>query len=399
MISRDSGASAIEYGALLLVAAVAVTGLVETVGERPARACQAALCRMFGGDCGRPRTVSGSAGGASPRPLMAPRAPRAGAARDAVPGVPLTAKAPIPPRVCAPNPGAKWVDGLNAHNDYQNRRPLKSALSNGATSVEVDLAFDPSGRLMVTHEAIGDPEGREFRATYVKPLIDRAKKNGGQIYPGQNGKFQLFVEVKSKNGVKQRKEAYEKIVKAVKDLPDSVEVVLPVSLIVGLPGQNPVENPPPHITFSQGFTACTSTAERGCENGERCKVPDQLDPVTPKDPHLTAYAEHVTVLNGSFSDCVSSNGSLTEDEKRKYQELVDRAHAAGLKVRLYEGPDGSKRGLSSGKFFQCAIVACNNDQRHDWWNLQIAAGADYLVTNHLGTGADWLTHCGSPKKK
>ncbi|MEU8122553.1 hypothetical protein AB0C21_27915 [Spirillospora sp. NPDC049024] len=121
--------------------------------------------------------------------------------------MPLTAKAPIPPRVCAPNPGAKWVDGLNAHNDYQNRRPLKGALSNGATSVEVDLAFDPSGRLMVTHEVIGDLEGREFRATYVKPFIDRAKKNGGQIYPGQNGKFQLFVEVKSKDGVKQREEA------------------------------------------------------------------------------------------------------------------------------------------------------------------------------------------------
>ncbi|MEV3926769.1 hypothetical protein [Actinomadura coerulea] len=312
--------------------------------------------------------------------------------------MPLTAKTPIPPRACAPNPGAKWVEGLNAHNDYQNSRPLKSALSNGATSVEADLAFDPSGRLMVTHEIIGDPEGREFRATYIKPLIDRAKKNNGQIYPGQNGKFQLFLEVKSKNGVKKRKEAYDKIIKALKDLPDSVEVVLPVSLIVGLPGPNPVENPPPHVTFSQGFVSCTSTAERGCENGERCKIPDQLDPATPKDARLAAYAEHVTVLNGDFHDCVSSDGSLTEDEKQKYRELVDRAHAAGLKVRLYGGPDGSKRSLTAGKFLPCRVAACHNDQRHDWWNLQISAGVDYLVTNHLGTGADWLTHCGSPKK-
>ncbi|WP_131740801.1 hypothetical protein [Actinomadura roseirufa] len=398
---RDRGATSLEYGALILVVAALCGGLASTVSDRPVRACRNAVCQIFGGDCGKQGIRSAAKDGASPagedgrqvQPLVATRPADAAPVQD---------KPPIPKQVCSPDPDAKWVEKLNAHNDYENKAPLKGALSNGVTSVEVDLAFDPYNRLVVTHSPVGDPEGKEFRKTYIEPLIKRAERNNGQIYPGRTEKFQVFVEVKFDRGdAKRRKEAYDKIMAATRGLPENVEVVLPVSLSLGQKDAHPVEHPPPGVTYSQQFDRCDSRSKPGCENGELCRIPDALNPAVPKSGPAADYQRNVTVLNDGFKECVSRDGgSLSEEEKRQYQILVDRAHNAGLKVRIWGAPDGSVRApMSPGQFVPCRFKSCRNDQRHDWWNLAIGTGTDYLVSNHLGTGADWLRHCGSPKKR
>lgn len=122
------------------------------------------------------------------------------------------------------------------------------------------------------------------------------------------------------------------------------------------------------------------------------------------------YALHVRVLNDDFKKCVSKdNWSLSQEERDAYAAFVQRAHDARLKVRIWGGPDGALRADKvasynpfggdndfNGHFIWCppGVDQCVLPNQTAWWDLQLAAGGDYLVTNHLGAGAEWLKYCG-----
>ncbi|MFA1551104.1 hypothetical protein [Actinomadura chokoriensis] len=366
MQPSDKGAGALEYAASIALASVVFAALFGLIGDRPVQACKAALCQIFGGDdCGQ----RSAAHARPPYTVQNLRADQ--------PGGPV--KPPIPKPVCSPDPNAPWVDRLNAHNDYENKHPVKSALSNGATSVEADVAFDENGKLVVSHRKDGSSDSGPFRKMYVQRLIDEAKKNGGAVYPGRGQKFQLFVEIK---GGGQR--AYDQVLKEIEGLPPDVEVVLPVS------ATDPahVINAPPNVSFYQSFD-------------DGCTIPHEL--LYPATPEERQYAQRVSVLNGDFKKCVSrDNWALSKEEEAKYAELLQRAHDAGFKVRMWGGPDGEQRlgYMGHGHFRRCTPGEdrCANANRQAWWRAQLRNGADYIVTNHLGTGADWLTNCGPPPK-
>ncbi|GAA3930025.1 hypothetical protein GCM10023085_09230 [Actinomadura viridis] len=379
MESHDRGAGSIEYIAVvLLIAAIAAAVSTSDVGATVVRGCAAAICRVTGdGAC----------------PLNGPDGDRRQTGTLAAPSPTRPTKPPIPKPVCRRNPNASWVDRLNAHNDYQNRRPLTDSLNNGATSVEADVWWE-DGELKLKHDQDTAKVGT-LRDKYVDPLIERARRQGA-IYPGRTEPFQIFIEVKSKP----KSAAYDEILKEIADLPPGVQVVLATDATTGDEAElRKVVDAPPNVTFSTDF--------------DDCRIPPRLDPGSPHYDH--AYAQRVSVLNGSFKECVSPNANLNADEKAAFTRLVQEVHDAGLKVRIWGGPDGEFRSdwLASGKpfggdnpfmgdndsngdFTYCppGLDDCARANHIGWMDLQLQAGADYLPTNHLTTGAEHLKYCG-----
>jgi hypothetical protein len=358
--SHDRGEGAIGYLAVvLLVAAVMAAVLTGDVGGHVAHACAAAICKVAGGDC----------------PSVADGSPHS-AASAAPSASPLPPRPPIAKRICEPGPKVEWTEGLHAHNDYDNQRPLYDSLSYGATSVEADVWLDRRGELLVKHTRDVRPPKGTLRDLYVKPLIERAERNGGQIYRGREQPFQLLIEIKDGGAA-----AYERVLEEIKDLPPSVNVIFDA----GRP-DSVVGTQPPGVSFD-------------ISPGEDCTLPPEVDPESPR--YDRAYAANFTMLNGSYGACVDRDhdGEISESEQRRLNAIVQQAHDAGLKVRIVEGPDGAKRiPGDSGAFVPCLPLpwkqACETGPQERSWRAQIEAGMDFVDTNHIRPGAAMLRGCG-----
>jgi hypothetical protein len=385
--TRERGATYVEYLAgLLVIAGIAGTLVTSGLGERVYAACAAAVCRVAGGACalgeagepaaaGSPRAGGGGGGGAGGRyGRSVPMPVRTGA--------PAPVHPPVTPPACGPNPNGSWTEGLHSHNDYQNRHSLTDALDHGATSVEIDVRFNDKGELVLQH---GKEKPRETLGDYVERLRKHAEKNGGQVYPGRDQPFEVYIEVKqigdSPEDDAREAEAYAKTLEEIKKLPPGVRVVMDPS---GLPPGS-VENAPPNVSFA--FTP-----------GEGCTIPPRLDPRS--DQYDPGYAKKFTMFNGSYEGCADRNGDgeVDKNEQRQFNEAVRRAHEAGYKVRVVEGPDGTERNdKRPGRFKGCSIFKrgeCGAGARRDWWRSQKEAGVDYLDTQHLTTGQKWIRSCG-----
>jgi glycerophosphoryl diester phosphodiesterase len=368
---RESGSGVVAYlGIMLFVSAVASALFALGVPDQVAGSCETAVCRIIGKDCPFQKTTLAD-GGSAPSGPAQPTVPPAPPLLDKSPPRP-----PIPMPVCMPEPDKDWVERLSAHNDYQNQNPLTGALNSGATSVEADIWLDDKGRLQLKHDSDDNPSAGTLREDYIKPLIDRYKKNGGQIYKGRDQPFEIFVEIKHGGH-----EAYQQMLKDLKGLPPGVKIIIPYSAAGADLGKQP-----PGVSFSSGF-------------GKNCTLPPELDPENPL--YDRAYAQNVTVLNGQYGECADRNGDLllNDSEHQKLNEMVQKAHSAGLKVRLWGGPDGKFRVPGDpGGFFPCPKLpghqSCEGGLQNNWWNAQLEAGVDYVISNHLDHTATKLRDCG-----
>lgn len=84
----------------------------------------------------------------------------------------------------------------HAHNDYQHPRPLFDALDRGFNSIEADVHL-VDGKLLVAHDLKDTRPDRTLERLYLEPLRERARANGGRVYPGGSPLF-LLVDVKSR---------------------------------------------------------------------------------------------------------------------------------------------------------------------------------------------------------
>ena len=82
-------------------------------------------------------------------------------------------------------PGAETLVPLeraHSHNDYYRQRPLLDALDLGICSIEADI-FLVDGELLVAHDLHRTAPDKTLRGMYLDPLLERARKNNGRIYP------------------------------------------------------------------------------------------------------------------------------------------------------------------------------------------------------------------------
>ncbi len=83
-----------------------------------------------------------------------------------------------------------------SHNDYERPRPLFDALDLHFNCVEADLWLI-DGELYVSHDTVAPNPDITFEKLYLKPLVERIKKNNGQVYPGSDRPFFLMIDCKT----------------------------------------------------------------------------------------------------------------------------------------------------------------------------------------------------------
>ncbi len=116
--------------------------------------------------------------------------PSAVPAATAAPAAPVATAASSPTTRLEVQP----LERAHAHNDYEHDRPLLDALDHGFTSAEADVWL-VDGELHIGHD--GPDLGRTLRSTYLEPLTQRFRENGGSVHRQWRDTFRLLVDVKS----------------------------------------------------------------------------------------------------------------------------------------------------------------------------------------------------------
>src|SRR5690348_17762292 len=92
------------------------------------------------------------------------------------------------------DPAPTPLTNVHAHNDYEHAHPLFDALAHGFCSVEADIHL-VDGKLLIAHDRSQVKPERTLEALYLKPLLERVKKNHGHVYLG-GPEFTLLIDVK-----------------------------------------------------------------------------------------------------------------------------------------------------------------------------------------------------------
>jgi len=206
----------------------------------------------------------------------------------------------------------------HAHNDYEHTRPLLDALAHGFTSVEADVWL-VGGELLVAHDFDKIQPGRTFDSLYLTPLAERAQENGGRIYPGWNGTFQLLIDVKS-----EATPTYLAVHKALSRYPGLM------------------------TTYTGGTTQHQAVDAVISGNRDLGLMQSQTTRYAGYDGRLPDLGSG---LPADLMPLVSDNwtkyftwqgvGTMPKAERKRLHQIVEQAHEAGCRVRFWATPDVS----------------------------------------------------------
>ena len=229
------------------------------------------------------------------------------------------------------------LPNAHAHNDYLHARPLLDALDHGFCSVEADI-FRVGDALLVAHERATLKPERTLRALYLDPLRKRVRENGGRVYRGGPA-FSLLVDIKEDGEsvyalLRQELARYRDILTEVRD-----GRVRQRAVTVVLSGDCPRE------------TVLKERVRYAAVDGRLGDL----------ESDLPAHAMPL------ISDRWFGNfrwlgiGPIPDADREKLRSIVQRAHAAGRRVRFWATPD-----------------------RENVWDELLAAGVDLLNVDDLG---------------
>ena len=203
----------------------------------------------------------------------------------------------------------------HAHNDYLHKRPLLDALDQGFCSVEADV-FLVGGKLLVAHEEKSLDASKTLDELYLKPLAERAKKNGGFIQE-KGTEFTLLVDIKRDgeavySELKREMETYLGLFTQWRD-----PTLFPGAVTVILSGDRPIK---------------TVAAEkyRSVFIDGRLTDLDGTAPVTLMPLVSSSWLESFQWLG---------LGTMPNDQRERLRDIVAKAHAQGRKIRFWASPD------------------------------------------------------------
>ena len=230
----------------------------------------------------------------------------------------------------------------HAHNDYEHPRPLHDALAHGFTSVEADVWL-VDGKLLVAHDREDVDPTRTLESLYLDPLVDRVRNEGGDVYRGHDGVFQLLVDVKSEAGptytaVHEALAKHKRIMTTFRDGTVKQDAVTAV------------------ISGNRDLPAMQAQRERYA--GYDGRMGDLTSGLPASDLPLLSdnWTKHFTW---------QGDGPMPDDQRSKLHDIVDRAHAAGYRVRFWATPDTP------------------GAARDAVWDELLDAGVDHLNTDDL----------------
>ena len=204
----------------------------------------------------------------------------------------------------------------HAHNDYEHDRPLLDALDHGFCSVEADV-FPIDDELRVAHFRAGTRKGRTLKKLYFDPLSKRIEKNKGSVYE-QALQFTLLIDFKA-DGEK----CYELLKQSLQNYPEFAQrkhgSTLPAISIV--------------ISGARPIASIREDPKRIC--GIDGRIADLESQFT---------AEEMPMISDKWGSHFRwrGNGEFPEKERDKLREIVNKAHAAGRRVRFWATPESER---------------------------------------------------------
>lgn len=231
---------------------------------------------------------------------------------------------------------ADALDRAHAHNDYEHARPLLDALDAGFGSVEADI-YLIEGDLLVAHDRDKVKPERTLEALYLDPLRARIEKNKGVVHP-HRPHFFLQIDIKS-DGL----ETYKALHKTLETYADLLtrringrDISGAVTVVIS--GNRPRDFMQNQDVRYAGYDGRLSDLDKD--------IPAHFMPVVSDN------------WNNHFK--WKGVGECPPEEKAKLQSIVERAHAAGYRIRFWAIPD------------------------HDgMWNAMWEAGVDFINTDRL----------------
>ena len=205
----------------------------------------------------------------------------------------------------------------HSHNDYEHRRPLFDALDHGFCSIEADV-FLIDGQLLVAHDRAKTSPERTLERLYLDPLRERARANGGRVFPGGPVCW-LFIDLKTE--AEPTYAALRELLQKYDDLLTRFDVGRATTNAVTLviTGNRPGE------TIAGESTRFAALDGRAAD----------LD--------ADRSAQLVPVVSEQWSKFFKwrANGPMPDDELARLKEMVAKAHARGRKLRLWGAPDNA----------------------------------------------------------
>jgi glycerophosphoryl diester phosphodiesterase len=244
----------------------------------------------------------------------------------------------------------------HAHNDYEHTRPLNDALSHGFTSVEADVWL-VDGELLVAHDREDVDPSRTLESLYLDPLADRVRREGGTVYRGHDGVFQLLIDVKSDAGptyaaVHEELAEHKRIMTTFRDGSVKQDAVTAV------------------ISGNRDLPAMQAQRERYAGYDGRMG-----------DLGSGLHASDLQLLSDNWTRHFTWRGvgPMPEAERTKLHDIVDRAHAAGYRIRFWATPDvaGPARDALWGELLDAGVDHLNTD---DLAGLEAFLRADARLT-------------------
>lgn len=203
-----------------------------------------------------------------------------------------------------------------SHNDYERPRPLFDALSFNFNCVEADLWLI-DGELYVSHDSVAPNPDITFEKLYLLPLVERIKRNNGQVYPGSDRPFYLMVDCKTDGEamypvLKKKLEPYESLFCHEKDgkLQES-------AVLFYLSGRSPNET---IAADTNRFIFIDGTIE---DLGKG--IPATLMPV----------------ISDNYSKYIGwkGQGEIPAEKLEQMREYIRQTHAEGKLFRWWGAPD------------------------------------------------------------
>lgn len=214
---------------------------------------------------------------------------------------------------------------IHSHNDYFQKFPLITALSSGATSIEIDVIFK-EGQLLVAHDQRGISSAKTIQELYLKPVVSLSK-----LHPEKFANVQFMVDVKN-----EPQKSLETLVSIINTTPE-LKMLLTTKKI-------------------KPFVISGSRPSSYKEWPEFILFDQQTLDINENTP-----LEKIAFFSFSFQNFSKWNGKgrLTYDDEIKLKDVISKVHAMGKKIRFWASPD----------------------TKSAWYTLYNAE-ADYINTDH-----------------
>ncbi|MBN2088474.1 phosphatidylinositol-specific phospholipase C/glycerophosphodiester phosphodiesterase family protein [candidate division KSB1 bacterium] len=240
------------------------------------------------------------------------------------------------------------LERAHAHNDYRHKRPLQDALEHGFSSIEVDI-YLRNNELYVAHDHREIRPNKTLTNLYLEPLREIIHQNHGWVFQDKTP-ITLLIDIKT------NKEAtYRRLCQILSKYRDFLTTFTPsgvhyraVTIIIS--GNRPLKMMLKEKVRYAGYDG-------------------RLEDLTSRLP-----LEIMPLISENAWKIIPSTklGIIREAEFRKLKQIVDTAHQAGRKVRLWATPD-------SPSVYRTQV-----------WNRLLAIGVDYINTDDLGGLKEFL---------